>query len=137
MNVIIISLIINLVCIAIITINMINIIKTDKAMDKMFDELNEDFYKKKKALTLNLSPKEALELIHEVVEIPGKYYLGVDSEDILKITLFESDEKMPNKMGKTIEGFYLESYRPSELISFGIELLNYINELEYKNKIKF
>ncbi len=137
MSVSTISLIINLVCIAIIIINMINIIKTDKAMDKMFDKLNENFYKKMKALTLNLSPEEALELIHEVVEIPDKYYLGVDSEDILKITLFKIDEKMPNKMGKAIEGFYLESYRPSELISFGIELLNYINELEYKNKIKF
>lgn len=129
-------LIINLVCTTIIIINMIKINKIDKVTDKMFDELNEDFYKKMKALTLNLSPEEALELIHEVVEIPDKYYLGVDSEDILKITLFENDEKMPNKMGKTIEGFYLESYRPSELISFGIELLNYINELECKKNVR-
>lgn len=129
-------LIINLVCTTIIIINMIKINKIDKVTDKMFDELNEDFYKKMKALTLNLSPEEALELIHEVVEIPDKYYLGVDSEDILKITLFESDEKMPNKMGKTIEEFYLESYRPSELISFGIELLNYINELECKKNVR-
>lgn len=130
-------LIINLVCTTIIIINMIKINKIDKVTDKMLDELNEDFYKKMKALTLNLSPEEALELIHEVVEIPDNYYVGVDSEDVLKITLFESDEKMPNKMGKAIEGFYLESYRPSELISFGIELLKYINELEYKSKIKF
>lgn len=129
-------LIINLVCTTIIIINMIKINKIDKVTDKMFDELNEDFYKKMKALTLNLSPEEALELIHEVVEIPDNYYLGVDSEDILNITLFESDEKMPNKMGKTIEGFYLESYRPSELISFGIELLNYINELECKKNVR-
>lgn len=134
MNVSTISLIINLVCIAIITINMINIIKTDKAMDKLFDELNEDFYKKMKALTLNLSPEEALELIHEVVNIPDKFYLGVNSNDLLEVTLFECDDNMPNKMGRSIETFYLESYRSNELISFGIELLNYINEKAFRNE---
>lgn len=39
-------LIINLVCTTIIIINMIKINKIDKVTDKMFDELNEDFYKK-------------------------------------------------------------------------------------------
>lgn len=135
MNVSTISLIINLVCIAIITINMINIIKTDKAMDKLFDELNEDFYKKMKALTLNLSPEEALELIHEVVDIPERFYLGVNSQDILEVTLFLSDKEMPKGMGKSIQTFNLESYRPSELISFGIELKKYIAEKVYKNEL--
>jgi hypothetical protein len=116
---------------------MINIAKTDKEMDKMFKKLDEDFIRKMKALTLHLTPDEALELIHEVVDIPDGFYLGVNNEDILEVTLFECDNNVHNKMGKAIEGFYLESYRPSELISFGIELLKYINELEYKSKIKF
>lgn len=130
-------LIINLVCLAFVIFNMLNIAKTDKEMDKMFKKLDEDFIKKMKALTLHLTPDEALELIHEVVDIPDGFYLGINNEDILEVTLFECDNNVPNKMGKAIEGFYLESYRPSELISFGIELLKYINELEYKSKIKF
>lgn len=130
-------LIINLICLAFMIFNMINIAKTDKEMDKMFKKLDEDFIRKMKALTLHLTPDEALELIHEVVDIPNGFYLGVNNEDILEVTLFECDNNVPNKMGKAIEGFYLESYRPSELISFGIELLKYINELEYKSKIKF
>ena len=130
-------LIINLICLAFMIFNMINIAKTDKEMDKMFKKLDEDFIRKMKALTLHLTPDEALELIHEVVDIPNGFYLGVNDEDILEVTLFECDNNVPNKMGKAIEGFYLESYRPSELISFGIELLKYINELEYKSKIKF
>lgn len=121
-------LIINLVCLAFMIFNMINIVKTDKEMDKMFKKLDEDFIKKMKALTWHLTPDEALELIHEVVNIPDKFYLGVNSNDLLEVTLFECDDNMPNKMGCSIETFYLESYRSNELISFGIELLNYINE---------
>lgn len=117
-------LIINLVCLAFMIFNMINIAKTDKEMDKMFKKLDEDFIKKMKAL----------ELIHEVVNIPDKFYLGVNSNDLLEVTLFECDDNMPNKMGRSIETFYLESYRSNELISFGIELLNYINEKAFKNE---
>lgn len=127
-------LIINLVCLAFMIFNMINIVKTDKEMDKMFKKLDEDFIKKMKALTLHLTPDEALELIHEVVNIPDKFYLGVNSNDLLEVTLFESNDNMPNKMGRSIETFYLESYRSNELISFGIELLNYINEKAFKNE---
>lgn len=127
-------LIINLVCLAFMIFNMINIVKTDKEMDKMFKKLDEDFIKKMKALTLHLTPDEALELIHEVVNIPDKFYLGVNSNDLLEVTLFECDDNMPSKMGRSIETFYLESYRSNELISFGIELLNYINEKAFKNE---
>ena len=127
-------LIINLVCLAFMIFNMVNIAKTDKEMDKMFKKLDEDFIKKMKALTLHLTPDEALELIHEVVNIPDKFYLGVNSNDLLEVTLFECDDNMPNKMGHSIETFYLESYRSNELISFGIELLNYINEKAFKNE---
>ncbi len=127
-------LIINLVCLAFMIFNMINIVKTDKEMDKMFKKLDEDFIKKMKALTLHLTPDEALELIHEVVNIPDKFYLGVNSNDLLEVTLFECDDNMLNKMGRSIETFYLESYRSNELISFGIELLNYINEKAFKNE---
>lgn len=127
-------LIINLVCLAFMIFNMINIAKTDKEMDKMFKKLDEDFIKKMKALTLHLTPDEALELIHEVVNIPDKFYLGVNSNDLLEVTLFECDDNMPNKMERSIETFYLESYRSNELISFGIELLNYINEKAFKNE---
>ena len=127
-------LIINLVCLAFMIFNMVNIAKTDKEMDKMFKKLDEDFIKKMKALTLHLTPDEALELIHEVVSIPDKFYLGVNSNDLLEVTLFEYDDNMPNKMGRSIETFYLESYRSNELISFGIELLNYINEKAFKNE---
>lgn len=125
-------LIINLVCLAFMIFNMVNIAKTDKEMDKMFKKLDEDFIKKMKALTLHLTPDEALELIHEVVNIPDKFYLGVNSNDLLEVTLFECDDNMSNKMGRSIETFYLESYSSNELISFGIELLNYIAELTYK-----
>lgn len=125
-------LIINLVCLAFMIFNMVNIAKTDKEMDKMFKKLDEDFIKKMKALTLHLTLDEALELIHEVVNIPDKFYLGVNSNDLLEVTLFECDDNMPNKMRRSIETFYLESYRSNELISFGIELLNYIAELTYK-----
>lgn len=52
-------LIINLVCLAFMIFNMINIVKTDKEMDKMFKKLDEDFIKKMKALTLHLTPDEA------------------------------------------------------------------------------
>lgn len=127
-------LIINLVCLAFMIFNMINIAKTDKEMDKMFKKLDEDFIKKMKALTLHLTPDEALELIHEVVNIPDKFYLGVNSNDLLEVTLFKCDDNIPNKMGRSIETFYLESYRSNELISFGIELLNYINEKAFKNE---
>lgn len=127
-------LIINLVCLAFMIFNMVNIAKTDKEMDKMFKKLDEDFIKKMKALTLHLTPDEALELIHEVVSIPDKFYLGVNSNDLLEVTLSECDDNMPNKMGRSIETFYLESYRSNELISFGIELLNYINEKAFKNE---
>ena len=127
-------LIINLVRIAFMIFNMVNIAKTDKEMDKMFKKLDEDFIKKMKALTLHLTPDEALELIHEVVNIPDKFYLGVNSNDLLEVTLFECDDNMSNKMGRSIETFYLESYRSNELISFGIELLNYINEKAFKNE---
>jgi len=127
-------LIINLVCLAFMIFNMVNITKTDKEMDKMFKKLDEDFIKKMKALTLHLTPDEALELIHEVVNIPDKFYLGVNSNDLLEVTLFECDDNMPNKTGRSIETFYLESYRSNELISFGIELLNYINEKAFKNE---
>lgn len=125
---------INLVCLAFMIFNMVNIAKTDKEMDKMFKKLDEDFIKKMKALTLHLTPDEALELIHEVVNIPDKFYLGVNSNDLLEVTLFECDDNMPSKMGRSIETFYLESYRSNELISFGIELLNYINEKAFKNE---
>lgn len=127
-------LIINLVCLAFMIFNMVNIAKTDKEMDKMFKKLDEDFIKNMKALTLHLTPDEALELIHEVVNIPDKFYLGVNSNDLLEVTLFECDDNMPSKMGRSIETFYLESYRSNELISFGIELLNYINEKAFKNE---
>lgn len=127
-------LIINLVCLAFMIFNMVNIAKIDKEMDKMFKKLDEDFIKKMKALTLHLTPDEALELIHEVVNIPDKFYLGVNSNDLLEVTLFECDDNMPIKMGRSIETFYLESYRSNELISFGIELLNYINEKAFKNE---
>ena len=127
-------LIINLVCLAFMIFNMVNIAKTDKEMDKMFKKLDEDFIKKMKALTLHLTPDEALELIHEVVNIPDKFYLGVNSNDLLEVTLFERDDNMPNKMGRSIETFYLESYSSNELISFGIELLKYINEKAFKNE---
>lgn len=127
-------LIINLVCLAFMIFNMVNIAKTDKEMDKMFKKLDEDFIKKMKALTLHLTPDEALELIHEVVNIPDKFYLGVNSNDLLEVTLFECDDNMPSKMGRSIETFYLESYSSNELISFGIELLNYINEKAFKNE---
>lgn len=56
-------LIINLVCLAFMIFNMVNIAKTDKEMDKMFKKLDEDFIKKMKALTLHLTLDEALELI--------------------------------------------------------------------------
>lgn len=126
-------LVINIICLAIIIISTIYIIKTDRKMNKMFSEFDKNFYKKLKTLTLALNPDEALELIHEVVDIPDKYYLGVNSEDILEVTLFESDNNNPNKMGKYIQTFILDNYKSNELISFGIELINYIDKLE-KNK---
>lgn len=133
MNIIVI--LINVVCIAVVIKNTISIFKTDREMDKMFKKIDEDFIKKMKALTLHLTTEEALELIHEVVDIPERFYLGVNSQDILEVTLFLSDKEMPNGMGKSIETFILESYRPSELISFGIELKRYIAEKVYKNEL--
>lgn len=109
--------------------NMFYILKQNKEMDKMFEELDNDFYKKMKALILHITDKEALELIHEVVTIPDGFYLGINVNDILEVTLFETDKNTPNNMGKSIATFNLNSYRPSELISFGIELERYIAEI--------
>lgn len=131
----IIMILINVVCLIIVIKSTISIFKTDREMTKMFKKFDEDFIKKMKALTLHLTSEEALELIHEVVDIPERFYLGVNSENILEVTLFLSDEKMPKGMGKSIEAFILESYRPSELISFGIELKKYIAEKVYKNEL--
>lgn len=130
-----ICLIINLICLAINIYFTIHIFKIDRDMDKIFKNLDNDFNKKMKALTLNLTTDEALELIHEVVDIPERFYLGVNSQDILEVTLFLSDKEMPKGMGKSIQTFNLESYRPSELISFGIELKKYIAEKVYKNEL--
>lgn len=131
----IIMILINVVCLIIVIKSTISIFKTDREMTKMLKKFDEDFIKKMKALTLHLTSEEALELIHEVVDIPERFYLGVNSENILEVTLFLSDEKMPKGMGKSIEAFILESYRPSELISFGIELKKYIAEKVYKNEL--
>lgn len=120
----IIMILINIVCLIIVIKSTISIFKTDREMTKMFNKFDENFIKKMKALTLHLTTDEALELIHEVVDIPERFYLGVNSQDILEVTLFLSDKEMPNGMGKSIQTFNLESYRPSELISFGIELKN-------------
>lgn len=133
MNIIVI--LINVICIAVVIKSTISIFKTDREMDKMFKKFDEDFIKKMKALTLHLTTEEALELIHEVVDIPERFYLGVNSQDILEVTLFLSDKEMPKGMGKSIQTFNLESYRPSELISFGIELKKYIAEKVYKNEL--
>lgn len=130
----IIVFLINIVCLIIIIKSTISIYKSDKGLSEMFKKFDDDFIKKLNALTLHLTPDEALELIHEVVDIPDKYYLGVNSEDILEVTLFESDNNMPNKMGKSIETFTLESYKSNELISFGIELVRYIDKLEKNNE---
>lgn len=131
----IIMILINVVCLIIVIKSTISIFKTDREMTKMFKKFDEDFIKKMKALTLHLTSDEALELIHEVVDIPERFYLGVNNEDILEVTLFLSDEEMPKGMGKSIQTFNLESYRPSELISFGIELKKYIAEKVYKNEL--
>lgn len=131
----IIMILINVVCLIIVIKSTISIFKTDREMAKMFKKFDEDFIKKMKALTLHLTSEEALELIHEVVDIPEKFYLGVNSQDILEVTLFLSDKEMPKGMGKSIQTFNLESYRPSELISFGIELKKYIAEKVYKNEL--
>jgi len=131
----IIMILINVVCLIIVIKSTISIFKTDREMTKMFKKFDEDFIKKMKALTLHLTSEEALELIHEVVDIPERFYLGVNSQDILEVTLFLSDKEMPKEMGKSIQTFNLESYRPSELISFGIELKKYIAEKVYKNEL--
>lgn len=131
----IIMILINVVCLIIVIKSTISIFKTDREMTKMFNKFDEDFIKKMKALTLHLTTEEALELIHEVVDIPERFYLGVNSQDILEVTLFLSDKEMPKGMGKSIQTFNLESYRPSELISFGIELKKYIAEKVYKNEL--
>lgn len=131
----IIMILINIVCLIIVIKSTISIFKTDREMTKMFNKFDEDFIKKMKALTLHLTTEEALELIHEVVDIPERFYLGVNSQDILEVTLFLSDKEMPKGMGKSIQTFNLESYRPSELISFGIELKKYIAEKVYKNEL--
>lgn len=131
----IIMILINVVCLIIVIKSTISIFKTDREMTKMFNKFDEDFIKKMKALTLHLTTEEALELIHEVVDIPERFYLGVNSQDILEVTLFLSDKEMPKEMGKSIQTFNLESYRPSELISFGIELKKYIAEKVYKNEL--
>lgn len=131
----IIIILINVVCLIIVIKSTISIFKIDREMTKMFKKFDEDFIKKMKALTLHLSSEEALELIHEVVDIPERFYLGVNSQDILEVTLFLSDKEMPKGMGKSIQTFNLESYRPSELISFGIELKKYIAEKVYKNEL--
>lgn len=131
----IIMILINVVCLIIVIKSTISIFKTDREMTKMFKKFDEDFIKKMKALTLHLTSEEALELIHEVVDIPERFYLGVNSQDILEVTLFLSDKEMPKGMGKSIQTFNLESYRPSELISFGIELKKYIAEKVYKNEL--
>lgn len=131
----IVMILINVVCLIIVIKSTISIFKTDREMTKMFKKFDEDFIKKMKALTLHLTSEEALELIHEVVDIPEKFYLGVNSQDILEVTLFLSDKEMPKGMGKSIQTFNLESYRPSELISFGIELKKYIAEKVYKNEL--
>jgi len=131
----IIMILINVVCLIIVIKSTISIFKTDREMTKMFKKFDEDFIKKMKALTLHLTSEEALELIHEVVDIPERFYLGVNSQDILEVTLFLSDKEMPKGMGKSIQTFNLESYRPSELISFGIELKKHIAEKVYKNEL--
>ena len=131
----IVMILINVVCLIIVIKSTISIFKTDREMTKMFNKFDEDFIKKMKALTLHLTTEEALELIHEVVDIPERFYLGVNSQDILEVTLFLSDKEMPKEMGKSIQTFNLESYRPSELISFGIELKKYIAEKVYKNEL--
>lgn len=131
----IVMILINVVCLIIVIKSTISIFKTDREMTKMFKKFDEDFIKKMKALTLHLTSEEALELIHEVVDIPERFYLGVNSQDILEVTLFLSDKEMPKGMGKSIQTFNLESYRPSELISFGIELKKYIAEKVYKNEL--
>lgn len=131
----IIMILINVVCLIIVIKSTISIFKTDREMTKMFKKFDEDFIKKMKALTLHLTSEEALELIHEVVDIPERFYLGVNSQDILEVTLFLSDKEMPKEMGKSIQTFNLESYRLSELISFGIELKKYIAEKVYKNEL--
>ena len=131
----IIMILINVVCLIIVIKSTISIFKTDREMTKMFKKFDEDFIKKMKALTLHLTSEEALELIHEVVDIPERFYLGVNSQDILEVTLFLSDKEMPKGMGKSIQTFNLESYKPSELISFGIELKKYIAEKVYKNEL--
>lgn len=131
----IVIILINVVCLIIVIKSTISIFKTDREMTKMFKKFDEDFIKKMKALTLHLTSEEALELIHEVVDIPERFYLGVNSQDILEVTLFLSDKEMPKGMGKSIQTFNLESYRPSELISFGIELKKYIAEKVYKNEL--
>ena len=131
----IIMILINVICLIIVIKSTISIFKTDREMTKMFKKFDEDFIKKMKALTLHLTSEEALELIHEVVDLPERFYLGVNSQDILEVTLFLSDKEMPKGMGKSIQTFNLESYRPSELISFGIELKKYIAEKVYKNEL--
>lgn len=131
----IVMILINVVCLIIVIKSTISIFKTDREMTKMFNKFDEDFIKKMKALTLHLTTEEALELIHEVVDIPERFYLGVNSQDILEVTLFLSDKEMPKGMGKSIQTFNLESYKPSELISFGIELKKYIAEKVYKNEL--
>lgn len=119
-----------IVCMVFVMFFTFHISKMSKEMDKMFEDLDNDFYKKMKALTLHITDKEALELINEVVTIPDGFYLGVNVNDILEVTLFKTDNNIPNKMGKSIGTFILNSYRSSELISFGIELERYIANLK-------
>ena len=120
--------------IGITIVGIMDVSKKNKELDEMVDSVRKRYCLKRKALTLDLTSKEALELIGEVVDIPNGYYIGVNSNNILEITLFKSNDDMPNKMGKKIETFCLKSYRANELISFGIELLNYINEKGFKNE---
>ena len=125
-------LIIGIICLIIIICSTVDVWKKTKELDKMHEKIKETYYKYLKSLALLLSPEEALELINEVVDLPNGYYLGIDSNDILTVTLFKNDENMPNQMGKTIEEFTLNSYKSNEIISFGIELLNYISKREQK-----
>lgn len=118
-----------IVCMIFVVYFTVHSLKMSKEMDKMFEDLDNDFYKKMKALILHITDKEALELIHEIVTIPDGFYLGINVNDILEVTLFETDKNTPNNMGKSIATFNLNSYRPSELISFGIELERYIAEI--------
>ncbi|HIQ91033.1 MAG TPA: hypothetical protein IAB27_05370 [Candidatus Coprosoma intestinipullorum] len=126
--------IIDIVCLIIIICSTIKIFKNDREIDKMVYEIKQRHFIYLKSLNGLLTPSEALDLINEVVTLPPLYYLGID-DDLLKVTLYKRDKKMPNQMGIVVGEFILNSYKANELISFGLEVLKFIGEKEAQNEL--